>query len=483
MIVTTVQPQDKALRHLDVALRCDRIQPFLQEALDETLGLQIDSCRIERVKYKPGKNCLVCYRLQIKDGESSNSLIVTARFYPPNGSHSRYIKARKTLSQDTGSGTALMHLPAIDCLVWLFPYDRKLRSLPQLIDQNIIHNQILAPQVPKIWGPSWRAVATKPTAVHYVPEHTFCLRAELTLEHATSGQRKSQTLYGKTYYNHQGAEAFSAMCQLWGSELRRNGCLRIPEPICYLPRYKTLWQEEVPGVSLLEQRRNDSYIDRIHDTGRIVATLHNSDILLAKEQTCQQLFRRMEGVLELASNVHDANLTSLSSMIEQLTSTRAKHFSGPTVVLHGDLHLKNILCDGQQVYLIDLDTLCHGNPLLDLGSFIASVLYLEKLGIFETAFAEKIISAFLFAYQGQVNWSISIASLRWHIAAALISERISRLITRQKAGRLEILNDLIELAVEIGTASDMPRWLRNFAMSYKRISSVPAEARMKRAMS
>ena len=47
----------------------------------------------------------------------------------------------------------------------------------------------------------------------------------------------------------------------------------------------------------------------------------------------------------------------------------------PVAVLHGDLRLRHIIVDGDDISLIDVDTLCHGSPWQDIGSFAAAILY------------------------------------------------------------------------------------------------------------
>ena len=37
-------------------------------------------------------------------------------------------------------------------------------------------------------------------------------------------------------------------------------------------------------------------------------------------------------------------------------------------ILHGDYHIKNVMLQNNEVLLIDMDTLCHGNPIFELGS-------------------------------------------------------------------------------------------------------------------
>ena len=49
-------------------------------------------------------------------------------------------------------------------------------------------------------------------------------------------------------------------------------------------------------------------------------------------------------------------------------------------MLHGDFHVKNIMLQGVESLLIDMDTLCHGHPVFELGS-----IYNAYVGFYETA--------------------------------------------------------------------------------------------------
>ena len=56
-----------------------------------------------------------------------------------------------------------------------------------------------------------------------------------------------------------------------------------------------------------------------------------------------------------------ADFAKLKKLIEELPEKRT--------MLHGDLHIKNIMqLDDQESLLIDMDTLCHGHPIFELAS-------------------------------------------------------------------------------------------------------------------
>ena len=97
---------------------------------------QLQACQIERVKYKPGRNCLICYRLQFYDPQTGarDEQILSARVYPLGRSASRFRKAQARLLVQPKIGPPLLHLPALGMVAWGFPNDRKLTGLGRLMD-------------------------------------------------------------------------------------------------------------------------------------------------------------------------------------------------------------------------------------------------------------------------------------------------------------------------------------------------------------
>ena len=112
-----------------------------------------------------------------------------------------------------------------------------------------------------VWTRVWRApslvtmvVATTIIAehqsklIHYVPEHTCTVRVQLILADNITAQQKAVTLFGKAYYNDEGAETFRLMQHLWHSPICQNGDLRIARPLAYDPATRQLWQEGLPDA-------------------------------------------------------------------------------------------------------------------------------------------------------------------------------------------------------------------------------------------
>ena len=121
-----------------------------------------------------------------------------------------------------------------------------------------------------------------------------------------------------------------------------------------------------------------------------------------------------------------------------------------------DLRLRHIFVDGDDVSLIDVDTVCRGSPWQDIGSLAAAMLFKGMLAGTPAALVERRLAAFCAQYARSVPWSMSTPALSWYTAAALINERAFRPATRLEPDHLERAIDLAESASRIGGREGAP---------------------------
>jgi hypothetical protein len=468
MIITPEIPQDKALPQLSRALDTAVMQAVFQQTIfgemrEGTITsdnrFQIRNCWIERVKYKRGQNCLICYRLEIQDTltQTIHEHIVCGRIYPPGEALSRLAKAQSQPLSQPKFGRPLLHVPALEMVVWAFPNDRKLDGLPRLMDLDYLKGQLLPEVVAANFGPGWHIAGISQQLVHYAPEHTCTIRVQLQLQQRPTSAEKSLVLYGKTYYNQDGLETERLMRQLWASEARQQGRLHLAQPLGYQPHLKTLWQLGLPGQTLLEQELSSPrFLSLLGRAANTLAALHQAPVSYARSSPLSEGVARLQEMKQLLPQIRPACRERLASLVERLAGQAKQLEPQPVATLHGDLHLKNFLVEGEQVALIDLDNLCLGSPWQDVGSFIAGLLYLGLLMAVPEPVIRQLIDGFCHEYKQNVPWPMASLTLNWHIAAALINERAFRCLTRLKTGRLELVDDLIALADRISLIEATP---------------------------
>jgi aminoglycoside phosphotransferase (APT) family kinase protein len=140
----------------------------------------------------------------------------------------------------------------------------------------------------------------------------------------------------------------------------------------------------------------------------------------------------------------------LAELATKLAGMEPRNRPGNLAVLHGDLHLKNMIAlESDAIALIDLDNLCLGDPLIDLeASLPTSTIGTTGAGKRAAARPELLVKQLLAGYFEAAGEPFNEQSLRWQIAAALIGERAVRCITRLKPGGRPLVDWLIDLAAQ-----------------------------------
>ena len=447
----------------------DPVLPQLARALDSaqmarvfTSGhWRVESCTIERVKYKPGKNCLICYRLSVRDPRKGNlhEQRWCARFYESGGAVARYTKAQMQPLIPVENSAPLLYEPSLEMVAWRYPNERKMRHLAALSDTQILSKEILPKLARQRWGERCQIHNPQLELMHYAPEHTATVRVSLSVQLSSGVARSPWVVFGKTYYNGQGARTEYLMRQLWNSSARRSGELLIPRLLAYDSGRQTLWQEGLAGQTLLARWPDDAYpdawLDRITAS---LAALHNTPVRHSGSDTpwlddeLALLRERSEVLASAWPSCHSALKRTEHNLQSQAGQLGNMH----PATLHGDLHPANIFVnDAGTVALIDLDRARPGPVVADLASWMAAILYRALLRGGPLAAAQARNTAFWQAYCCCAPEPASPAALNWAIATALINERAFRCLTRLKPGRLALLDSLIKLADRISRSADL----------------------------
>jgi thiamine kinase-like enzyme len=407
---------------------------------------RIEDCAIASTKYRPGKNILIAYQLKIIDlatKQSRNQLMTLLTSTISDG-----------LDHPTSSiAKPTFYVPELEAMVWVFPNDRKLTGLAGLIDSVSLSQRYLPELVTRHFGSDWRIVDLVSDPIRYRPERVYTVRVNLSLRNVRTGEIESRVLFGKTYCLDEGESAWRLLQSLWESEARREGRILIPYPLAYQAEIKTIWLCGLEGMTLDEYDvRSERFYELLAKTGSTVAGLHQTPISAAPLVTKSDIVSRLETAADLIGRLRPARREELRSLIERLTALSDRIGVSFMATLHGDLHLKNLFVTSDriaqiaQIALLDLDNLSQGDPLRDLGSFIASLHYRGLIEGRTCDVVADISHRFILSYRENADWEVSEASLNWYIAAALIYERAYRCVTKLKVERVEILDEIIDLA-------------------------------------
>ena len=438
---------------LDVEVMRDKFQDYLFASVNDRTQFVVRQCKIIQIRYKPAASCMVSYRLDIEDtstGERGEH-IVCGRAFPAGCSQSQWEKAGAGALVQPRFGKPLIHFPELEMVLWSFPNDRKMHTLPATMQLAHSTSGRLSQWFLAHLGAEWQVVNTHSRVVHYVGEHTCTVQTTLEAVHHPDNSHRIMTIYGKTYYNDEGAQTDRIMRQLWNSWLRRSGQLRMAQPLWYDARLKMLWQLGIPGTTLehcaIESSESISFL--LTEAAQAVAALHTTSLSKIRSVTVADLVNNLEAVGSMLNRFRPSCRPILVPLLSRLTAQAEMIKAQGTATLHGDLHLKNLFLTNGKIALIDLDNVCEGPPGWDIGSFIAGLLtgtIAKRSSLSQIA---NHVHMFLEHYHQSVAWKVDQPVVAWFTAVALVIERSHRCITRLKDNQQGQVEALLKLAGQI----------------------------------
>ena len=403
---------DPALPYRDVLLDPPTMRGLLASALG-IHSVDIGEPAIARANYQVARSLRTVYRVTINGDEHT----IAARMFAGDKSAEVYRRSAPE-AKDVAGIRGIAHDVAIGAVYWVFPNDRKIASLPAVLDS--------ATTVPGVK----RGEPISKRLVAYAPEKSATLVCEDGVATAVA--------YAKVAAAHQAARDYDTYRGLRAALDPLNPWLCLPAPLGYSPAQRTLWLEALPGRRLAEAHGDDEIGD-LRQLGAAVAAFHGLAVPNAPR------FDRFSGE-QIAKDAATMRLgrpdaaDAIEHLEARLVATAAA--ADGEACLHGDLHPKNaIVCSGR-VALIDVEDFAVGTTAADIASLLAGLLYRRETGELSSAECRLRADAFLVGYRAHRALPRR-QSLAWHTAAALFIERAARAVTRMRPLGLEHFPSLL----------------------------------------
>lgn len=393
---------DPAVPHRDRLLDVDEMRTHLQRHL----GGAAAAVHAARVKYRPHHSLRVVYRI---DGDPLR--FVTARTFPE----------RRAATNLSACGADFI-IPELGAAFWAFPRDRRLQAIEQVMNADAALRSCVA---------GWKTTQL----VAYAPEKSVVL--------ACLDAARTPVAFAKVFADVQSVSRICRLYQEIASSVERNDDLTIVPILTVLPAHCAVFVAPARGQRIADLpagRRGDA----LHRTGRAIARIHHARIPTSLAPFDRTAFRSLHDaallVGDLRPNLRHAALLAAADL------ANSRPYADKRVLLHGDLHLKNAFVDGGRVSMIDFDQAAYGSPAADIGSLLAALRNRE----------DEHAQAFLEGY-ASVRPLPSPGSLAWHTAAALLTERAVRAITRLRPQILAELDRVIDEARVLACAARTER--------------------------
>lgn len=111
-------------------------------------------------------------------------------------------------------------------------------------------------------------------------------------------------------------------------------------------------------------REGENIEDLVSECVKILKKMHSTEV------NVNELANRKEEILNMANDCKDY----LSDKTMNLLLKFINSIENKTTMIHGDFQIKNLMKQGDEILIIDMDTLSYGNPIFELGAMYATYI-------------------------------------------------------------------------------------------------------------
>jgi aminoglycoside phosphotransferase (APT) family kinase protein len=352
---------------LDLPKMLEHIRQSLPECREE---MELIDGKIDEVFYRPGSRCALLYHLRFRHRITGRTVgqHLSARLLqendsavaPPQELLSRYRKNPKHVIR-----TPMIYLQDLKILMHPFPIDP---SLPWLLDA--LDPKTARRYLNKLWAKKKMKVKkVRIKQLSYVPDMRAALQYEILTQSKETGKSSSSHLIGKIHAFKEPSRLFAGAWALWKAAFGR---LRLAPPVGYISPLRLTLQEKVEGKRLGILADSPSFVRVMRETARQIAAMHSLSLPLSSHRTPKDEAR----VVHRSGAVLKFIRPDLGSRIESLHRELAAQLEARTQMtspVHGDFQHTNVLVNGENIILIDLDEIAWGDPFVDVGRLLSSL--------------------------------------------------------------------------------------------------------------
>src|SRR5215203_1296413 len=376
---------DPSFPQLQVAGDPESMRVLFQKHLRplKNKAYQVRDCRLSRIRYRRGERCVLQYTLRLAEADTGSERIqwVTGVMYADDKTRRKWEKLRVSYPKETSRIISTFEpfsfIPDLGMLVQVFPYDRRLPTLPLLIAEPV--PELESPLLARFGPGNWRTEVWNVEPVRYRAGLGAALRLTVQGQDDATGRRMERRFYAKVYRDEgQGQQTYQVLRALH-MHARSNGeGFTVARPLAYLSGLRTLLQEEAPGTPLDEILLGEGdTTGAVRRVARALAAFNQGD---APQTTRRYLLADHAAYLQRAARVLGWACPHLRLEVESiLEGVLAGLQEVPLRPTHRDLKTDHIFLDGERTIFIDLDSFAKADPVLDPAHLLARLAAMPAL--------------------------------------------------------------------------------------------------------
>ena len=417
-------PADTDFPQLGIAFDADRMLEIFRAHLKPVAGrnCRVLNCAPFRFRCRQSTSrCVLQYTLRVVDlgtGREWEQWVTGLIYAKPGEAKRLWQELQSTdpvheIPEALRSFEPVSFIPELDMVVEVFPFDRRLPQLSQVLNgaSRDITSLLLERLGPGRWTAEPSLVPTR-----YRTELGAAFRCSISAREAETGRTETMHCYLKVYRDERGSQTFKLL-QSWRQRARARRPYSLVAPIAYWSGLRTLVLEEAEGRCLRDILLEDrDPADSLRAAGRGLALLHQNHLRPSR------VFRPVDQLDDLnrASMQVQWACPHLRKEVRDITATvMARLEDVPPTPIHGDLKPEHIFLSEGRTLFIDLDSVTLGDPARDPAHFYSYVAGRVGLEAFRPEKARALALAFADEYFSRVPkpWR---RQFGLHCAAALV---------------------------------------------------------------
>jgi hypothetical protein len=341
-----------------------RVREFLGEWCAPEVAL--DELAMRHVKVRPDGGLRLLYEGPGPDGEV---LRLAARRIGAAEGRRLAAEINERCLRQAGAPPAggfarpAMYAPALGLLFQVFPADRRLESLPVVVDARRMADVLEAALAERTGGARARDVAVR--AIRFKPEQKCLVRYEIRW--AGGGRRdRPAVVFGRIVTPARFARGRHNLARLSGAGARIG--FRLPEPLGAVPELCLELFSSVPGVRLFTVVDRPDFPDLCARVGAALHELHALPVVLDARRDAAAQAADVAARAEEFALLLPGEREHIAALGDALARALRAGGPGPARPIHGDFHGDNVLVAGSRIALVDLEDAAMGEPADDVGS-------------------------------------------------------------------------------------------------------------------
>ncbi len=376
-------------------------------------GQFIKECIPLRFRWRPdGSRCVLQYALSLLsgvDGQVSNLWVTVVLYVHPAEAESAWRRQCSACELRLIPRTLLPFepltlIPELRMLIYVFPYDRLLHSLPEIMrgPWAELQQSLLA-----CFGSGhWQIQQQCTEPLRYRAENSAVFRFALNAVDSLSSRKETRQFYAKAYRTTYGEQVAQMFLQLYQRTAGAEEGFAVVAPLFYCPQRLCLVLDEARGHSLQDLLTRGNEADSLTVVRRIARAL----VAFNKGKVAPSVHhsaRQQIEFLERAAVLLRWACPGSSSLIDHIVQTVSHGLQdGAHVPIFWDLKTDHVFLDDERVSFIDLDTVSCGDPARDAAHLAAHIACRIDVTAITARSARTMTEAFVEEYFSHVpaNW-------------------------------------------------------------------------------